>query len=283
MRIFSSLLVLIWLVSGWWYYNNYKDCCDANQSNPKIENPKDIKSDIDDVKSPDLSIANDFSKSPILFNASSDKSILGPSWLTYRDSLAGNLGKDRLLEIVGLYKNDEINNTSYPNLGIARANNISELFKDLVPKEKMKLVGRLDDGSISDLKGSFVSSTFRSLVYTSTIKEIDDHTLIYFPFNSTKRLKNADIDQYLTDVAKSVSENNQRIRLIGHTDNVGSVYVNEKLGFDRALDIKNILVKKGVVPSRIMVESRGEKSPIASNETKEGRAQNRRLELKIIK
>jgi outer membrane protein OmpA-like peptidoglycan-associated protein len=56
------------------------------------------------------------------------------------------------------------------------------------------------------------------------------------------------------------------------------------LSIKRANAVRNYLVKKGgVAPSRLSVVGYGESMPIASNKTKEGRAQNRRVELKIIK
>ncbi len=64
--------------------------------------------------------------------------------------------------------------------------------------------------------------------------------------------------------------------IVGHTDSVGSVKYNQKLGQRRANAVKNWLVKQGVSPNRIVTSSKGELQPIASNKTKAGRAQNRR-------
>lgn len=64
--------------------------------------------------------------------------------------------------------------------------------------------------------------------------------------------------------------------IVGHTDSIGSVKYNQKLGQRRANAVKNWLVKQGVSPNRIITSSKGELQPIASNKTKAGRAQNRR-------
>lgn len=64
--------------------------------------------------------------------------------------------------------------------------------------------------------------------------------------------------------------------IVGHTDSIGSVKYNQKLGLRRANAVKNWLVKQGVSPNRIITSSKGELNPIASNKTKAGRAQNRR-------
>ena len=124
---------------------------------------------------------------------------------------------------------------------------------------------------------------FRFLKNTKAIKEIDDRTMIYFPFNSTRQITNDEILAYLNDVAERVTESGEKVILTGHTDNIGSMESNEILGEARAQVLEDYLVRKGVNPGKIEVLSRGERSPIASNETSSGRAQNRRVELKISK
>lgn len=73
-----------------------------------------------------------------------------------------------------------------------------------------------------------------------------------------------------------------RIRIIGHTDNVGSEAANMKLSAGRAQSIAEDLVSRGIEVSRIEYEGHGENEPIATNETEEGRAQNRRVEFIIL-
>jgi len=69
----------------------------------------------------------------------------------------------------------------------------------------------------------------------------------------------------------------------GHTDNVGSEEDNLKLSLKRATSIKKFLVSKGIDPSRIHTIGKGELDPLDSNDHKEGRANNRRVEIKLIK
>lgn len=72
-----------------------------------------------------------------------------------------------------------------------------------------------------------------------------------------------------------------KLRIEGHTDNVGQPADNEKLSGERALTIKKWLVDKGVAKERLIAVGFGEKKPIADNSKEEGRAQNRRTEFKI--
>jgi len=67
----------------------------------------------------------------------------------------------------------------------------------------------------------------------------------------------------------------------GHTDNVGSDEYNEKLSLRRATSVKGYLVAGGISSARLKVEGYGESKPVASNETEDGRAQNRRVELRV--
>ena len=76
---------------------------------------------------------------------------------------------------------------------------------------------------------------------------------------------------------------NSRIKIIGHTDSVGKDDFNQRLSEGRANAIRNELIKRGIAEDRIEAEGRGESEPMADNDTEEGRAQNRRVEIEILK
>ena len=70
---------------------------------------------------------------------------------------------------------------------------------------------------------------------------------------------------------------------IGHADSIGSDAYNMKLSTRRADQaVKAYLVSKGIEANRVYTEGKGERQPIASNRTKEGRAKNRRVEIEVI-
>ena len=69
------------------------------------------------------------------------------------------------------------------------------------------------------------------------------------------------------------------VRIVGHTDSTGSDTVNNPLSVDRAASTRNYLVNRGVDGRRIAIDGMGERYPIASNDTAEGRARNRRVEI----
>jgi len=83
----------------------------------------------------------------------------------------------------------------------------------------------------------------------------------------------------LNDVIKILNENKSvKLKIDGHTDSDGSDAFNLKLSDGRAASVKKYLVSKGIDESRLVSEGFGESQPIASNDTPEGRQQNRRVE-----
>jgi len=83
-------------------------------------------------------------------------------------------------------------------------------------------------------------------------------------------------------VSKVKGINLEVIIAVGHTDSVGSDAYNQKLSVRRAEAVKAYLVTKGIEKNRIYTEGKGEKQPVASNKTAEGRAKNRRVEIEVV-
>ncbi|MGD8999640.1 MAG: OmpA family protein [Granulosicoccaceae bacterium] len=73
----------------------------------------------------------------------------------------------------------------------------------------------------------------------------------------------------------------QRITVVGHTDSVGTEAYNQDLSERRAASVRNYLVQQGIDGSVISTSGMGETSPVATNKTREGRQQNRRVEISI--
>ncbi len=74
---------------------------------------------------------------------------------------------------------------------------------------------------------------------------------------------------------------NTLVQVIGHTDNTGSAGFNQDLSERRARSVAGVLLETGVPGNRISTIGRGEAQPIATNQTPEGRQQNRRVEVII--
>ncbi len=87
----------------------------------------------------------------------------------------------------------------------------------------------------------------------------------------------------LSSVAKVLDEFDEtQLHIAGHTDSSGSDAYNQKLSEQRAQSVANLLIHNGVASARLSTRGFGESQPIADNNTTDGKAQNRRVELLIL-
>ena len=102
-------------------------------------------------------------------------------------------------------------------------------------------------------------------------------------FESDKYLIMPEFDEYLMSLIKILmSHSDIRIKVIGNTDSDGSDAYNQKLSEKRAQAIMEFLINNGVKKERIEFEFRGEKKPVKSNKTGEGKKKNRRVDFEFI-
>ncbi len=103
---------------------------------------------------------------------------------------------------------------------------------------------------------------------------------ILFDFNKStlKTDAKASLDKFAAEMADMHDTN---INVYGHTDNVGTAAANKKVSNQRANMVASYLEKKGIDKNRIVAEGLSFDFPVADNETAEGRAQNRRVEIYI--
>ena len=109
---------------------------------------------------------------------------------------------------------------------------------------------------------------------------------IVLPESVTFRTGSATVDAGFRPALRTVADSLRRhpgssVRVVGHTDNVGSAALNNQLSQDRALAVARVLIENGINGSRIAVSGRGFYEPIATNTSAAGRAENRRVEIVI--
>jgi OOP family OmpA-OmpF porin len=100
----------------------------------------------------------------------------------------------------------------------------------------------------------------------------------YFDFGKST-LKPAGKSRIDAELAKLNGKTLNGAIAIGHTDSIGTDAYNQKLSEQRAKAVKDYMVAKGVPADKITIKGMGEKQPVASNKTKDGRAKNRRVEV----
>ena len=124
-----------------------------------------------------------------------------------------------------------------------------------------------------------IEASAKRLVYEVVLSEDQGN----FKFGQTKLPQEAQsqIDELVAQL--KANPNGAYIEIEGHTDNVGPKDVNYKVGLERAEAVKKYLYEQHQIPlHKINVISYGEEKPIAPNKTKAGRAQNRRVVIKVL-
>lgn len=196
-------------------------------------------------------------------------------------------GDDRILEITGLYYEGEDPGPDFESMGLARAAVIRNRYFGDLSAERVKLLSLPLRPDSNALSGFFSAARFSWIQPEETVKEdveeLEDRILIRFPFNSTEKVYNPVVDDYLRALADTLKQTGETVELTGHTDNVGGEEFNLKLGQQRADAIKNILVRYGVPAGQIVTISKGKSLPVDSNQSEEGRQNNRRVEVVRIR
>lgn len=275
-KILALITLLLFVVLVWYGWQWYKDtvlCCGdtiiTNESKPKPVAPTET--------TPEPEVKR---YGPLVFNWNDDEPLTNDLWSDKKAEILSAIAKSKILKITGPYYSEEENNTAYDNLGIARAEKVKLLLQDSILTVTIETAGKLVQENDTVQKEPFGGTVIEWQTRNENVQELDDKALIYFPYNSSKKLENENINNYLKDVAHNLKDSEHTVLLTGYTDSKGSALSNKRLGLYRAEAIRNLLVEMGV-ENRIIVSSKGEEDPIATNKTEEGRSKNRRVELQI--
>jgi hypothetical protein len=245
------LLFLFWSLGSGWYY----------------------VSEVKKVYPIDKSLVE--TKPAILFGLNDAKPIISEKYVEFKQGLLSRVGDFNKLKITGLYSADEINSTSFENLGIARAIAIQNMLEE-VGQERVTIAAEQIDVLSNVLTVDGVS--FRVFVCNEIYEETEFGAVIY-DVDSLDGGLNISLNNYLKFLSKE--ENNRRIDLTGHTDDIGDEGENYRLALKKANIIREALIEKGMLPENINANSKGQSEPVADNSTEEGRSQNRRIEVVI--
>lgn len=109
---------------------------------------------------------------------------------------------------------------------------------------------------------------------------LDDNGQVMFAFDSAELTTAA--QQRLQGLLPKLNEPAvTRVKVIGHTDSVGSDSYNQALSERRASSVAEYLIGQGLAPAKVTSQGRGESEPVTENDTEQGRAHNRRVELHL--
>jgi outer membrane protein OmpA-like peptidoglycan-associated protein len=147
-------------------------------------------------------------------------------------------------------------------------------------------VVRLPDGTVLAVVPTSIESRLAGFIVDSS--RMTDKTT-WFDFDRLRFASNsADLlpesQDQLRNVAKILAVYpNVSVKIGGYTDNVGDAAANKRLSKERAANVRSALIKAGVASDRLTSEGYGDAHPIADNSTEQGRAQNRRISVLVVK
>ena len=203
-----------------------------------------------------------------------------------------NANPDRSLNITGRYTDEETNNTILPTLGLARANQLKQLFVAKgVNSKQITTDDNLIETALAEGDTLFNGIGFRFGDFVAgedtripRIKSdiVGKPITLYFPsgqqevnLTADQRTIFSDIIYYLDNVEGS------NLTVNGYTDNRGELAGNQRLSRKRAEFVRDYLIGNGISTSKMTATGFGPDSPVSTNDTSEGRALNRRVEVTL--
>lgn len=242
------LLFIMWSVASGWYY-----ICEIKQQCPT-----------------GATTAGVTSKEGLTFKYGESVPILSGDFEQYKMDLLNKMDSNNVLKIVGFYDPSEVNNSSFDNLGVARAIAVQNLFSNV---DQSRFSISSEQVKLEDKNMELDAVDFIILTRNEFVQETDFGAIIFL---DTENI-NPKIDAFLTYLA--IENQGRSIDVVGHWDNSETSANN----FSKALDIANTIVQqladKGLDKQNLNPTSKGETEPIADNATIEGRAKNRRVEI----
>ncbi len=153
----------------------------------------------------------------------------------------------------------------------------------VVGKTQEKVPETIIEPAIDTVKVAPAADTIKNTAldeFKVEVIKFNEDQSIQFNFNDRDFSK--ETKSKLDRLVRLMNESKAETIFVGHACNLGSDEVNDRIGLDRALRVKQYLVEQGVPEDKIEIQSKGEKDPKYPNDTPENRAKNRRVEI-IVK
>ncbi len=276
-------LLLIWLIGGLYYIHNH--CCIDIQGTSSQQQ--------------DTLGATSAGSTAVVLGEDDDAPLFSYSSHQLNQPLSVSFSKEiddyleRLIsdgshvKITGFYGHKENNKSIFPNLGLARANNLKKLFLD-----------RNIDGSRIHIDGKKMNSTDPSIVSTLNLAVVDplpkeslteykvqfEHNpiIIYFKSGTDDLILSDDQRESLQDLSQFMSlDRDLQVDLSCHETSANSREKNNTLSKEKGQIVWNKLKESGLDVSRINVIAYGQDRVIAATDTPEGMAKNNRIEISV--
>lgn len=257
----AFISILLFLLLLWFTKRNYDNCC----SNNKV---------VEEEKVEEILIEE--ALDPITFTPNSSIANINKGWEELKNTILSNQDEEQILQIMAPYTKAE-----GKKLGVERAKSAYLKLEADLDSAKIEYEAYLIEIPEESKTKPISGAKFNWLTKNENIEELGDKALIYFPNNSTKKIENENIKNYLSKIVQKIKGTDKKVYLSGHTDNIGNPIKNKTLSKKRAESIKNELIILGLNNDQIIVEGFGDEKPIADNATADGRQKNRRVELQM--
>lgn len=301
--LLAFFVFLLWSVFGMWYYSCIvKELCSDDGQKNTITNID--KEDNEKSSEPSNSSTEKINSNPfelrdksgnLLFSfpddigisANSNSVSLPENFYDFQESVFKylNENQNKELEISGLINNAEADNNK--ELGMNRAKFIKEKLVEYgVNADKISIKSKIQDFNYDGnavFKGG-VLFEFKDLSdeKIKAIESVITNKTLYSGFGSKQFAPDNTLQAYALELKNYLNKYpDKKAEIIGHTDSTGDQEANDWYGMERAKNVKRYLETQGIEENRLLASSRGEKEPVETNATIEGRRKNRRIEIKV--
>lgn len=291
--IATATALLLWIGGGSWYWVcKVKEHCDELPGNRTEVVEAAPAPSATAPSMPGFHVGSAGEKlflrmDPMLSKVGSANLALTASLESALDSLYGHMNSNSgsFLEIIGNYFDGMDGENAQLALERAKA-----LGKILIQKgmDPARLVYSYDGTSFISLTDSMVNAVSVNILPGEEESESELASLFepnnqYFDFGVTNLPVTPEFRSYCGKVIRYLrSHPDASLSVTGHTDNVGSPTRNKEVGLGRAQTVSGVLAGFGVSSEQMNVSSEGMARPIADNNTEEGRAKNRRVEIRLV-
>lgn len=277
MRTLAFLVFLVFIAyalsARWYYVCKVKNLCG--------DVPVDTRLKTLELKEGDTIILEGYDQ--FAFDSAAVAPRLNESNQLFLDTLAAYLQQfpDKKLTITAFYRISEadIQPGFFENIGVARAAEVrKELMKRGIEENRISLDhGLSEDDSLQEpllFELYIIPEEFAKVQFSFTNMTFSDAN---FAFDSDEFRPDEPFLLYADSVKIHLEQQvDNNLTIIGHTDNIGQEKYNYNLGMRRARSAREYFKELGVVAD-IKIDSKGEKQPVTSNDTAEGRQKNRRV------
>lgn len=278
------LLALLWFAAATWWYGSCSKCtaCATAALPPASPPTANLPGFSVTDSSWGLSAVNH-----LRFGKSGNIPVLGTEMSTIVDSLSAYLTSHpgKTITVTGYYNDSETNSTSFENLGLARADELKKILVNKGVAAASVLTQSKKEDALTFVPADTLVGGITMDISSAGAPPKEDlfaPRTVYFNTGQNTLPVTASFTKYIED-AKTYLQNNagKKLQVTGYTDNVGDPEKNMQLSANRAVFVKEALVKKGIPADRIETSGKGMNDPVADNNTADGRAANRRVTIQL--